>query len=719
MQPTPYSVVLSGGVQNTRVTASDEEASLENLYRQCSKPQELEFKAVEYYNSTKKQRADIKKQLRYFVGATIAGKRHDSNVQLRTLLTLDIEQDDIAGDQPPPPQAVVKKLQEIGGSGWVYTSISHTPDRPRYRVVLPLGKYIPQGTEATATLKATTLKAAASLGIETWCRPESWVLSQPMYLPARLQGGPFYQKLVKGKAWAPTALTKHKPNQPADIPDERPDPVLSALKQAGMYLGHSKEKGRHLIRCPYHEQHGTDHGADEHDTQTMYMEANFNGFSHPSVQCFDTAPDDGDDKHLTYDKLVRWLKDNSFISTEEQAKAGVLDDVDEFIQAASAGYTLDAEPAEREWAIQDFAPVGLVTMLTGPGGQGKSLMLMQLAIHAAIGQSWAAFKIDKPIKTLVLSYEDDQLELHRRSYVLIKRLADSETGILYDVDSLYRKNFLLYAAGNDLSGAWTLLTKMDRVTTQHTPRVEWLITVLKKARIRLLTIDPAVFTHAVEENSNTDIASYMRMLTYIAREAQCAVVIVHHAGKSTMGANLEDLDQTAARGAGAFADNARSVSLCVSIHPRELANYGLPAMGRYMLVKHVKHNYSAPLPEMILERKTSGTTAWLEHRPEVGRLDERALLELKQAQKQQTEETRLAEHTSKVFSFLYEHTGEVSIAQIQQGCGLSHARYAKAAVEYLEQQDYVETGRDGNRITVLLLEAGRRHWKFALKEAKK
>ncbi|MFM7012554.1 MAG: hypothetical protein ACKO0Z_25025, partial [Betaproteobacteria bacterium] len=205
MVKNPYSYVVSGGVVNKRVQSSDANATLKDLYEQLHEPQQLDLTAIEYHNGDKQLRYGVKKALPYFVGGEFDnGKRSDESLKNRTLITLDIEQSDIAGAAPPPPTEVAARLHSLGGCGWVYTSISHTPDRPRYRVVLPLGKAIERGADYDQgeALKASTLSAAKKLGIAEWCAPESYVLSQPMFLPAKLKGMAFYQEFVEGKAWS-------------------------------------------------------------------------------------------------------------------------------------------------------------------------------------------------------------------------------------------------------------------------------------------------------------------------------------------------------------------------------------------------------------------------------------------------------------------------------------------------------------------------------------
>lgn len=697
-KPTPYSYVAAGGVRNTRVQPSDPEATLDELYGTFKVPQQLDVPSSTYHAGSKKEKGDWKKPLPYFVGGTLSPQRRDdANVQTRTLLTLDIERNPKHNDtEPPAPVEVAKRLRELGGHGWVYTSIGHTSKAPRYRVVLPLGE--PIGPDPD-TLRASTQAAAKKLGIEEWCTPESWVLSQPMYLPVKLKGGAFYQAYVKGKAWGAVTgkpQVKDRPKgQPADIPDERPDPLLQAIKAAGLYLQEDpKHKGKHYITCPFIDQHEA-----ENDTQTVYYEPHHDGNPRAAVKCFDTAPDEDGVPHLTYGTLVRWLKDHGHITQDQQSEAGVLDDYDAFDTKANLGNVLVEEPVAREWAVDRFAPIGKVTVLAGPGGVSKSMLMLHVLLYLAMGQRWAEFDSAEPLRSLYVSYEDDRQELHKRVHTLAAALREVDDGILdalYDVNGTIRNNIRMFAA-DDEAAAWLLLTKPDRfLPPERSPRVEWLVGYLKAKGIKLLCLDPAVYTHQLEENSVADMATYMQTLTYIAKQAGCAVVVLHHMHKAGGWAALDDINQGSLRGASSFADNARSVAVIVSMPIKEAHAYGLDpsqeTTSRFAVLKHVKHNYSAPMPQMVFERKG----ALLVHRPDIRKLDMDEVNEAKENQRNASLNKKIEILAGRALEVLLEYSGPATQNQIG-GTLKVKPLMVKQALEYLEQQDYVEMEEGPNR----------------------
>lgn len=594
------------GVQNT--TVKGETCTFADMVAKYQSPAVVAHSTTAYAGMSKAQKSKIKKTLPYFVGGEIKGRRDDENVKARTLLTLDIEATSKQIVQPPPPQDVIDTLEALGAAGWVYSTLSHTEDAPRYRVVLPLAVPLQDKALSHEALKASTLKAAAELGIADWCQPESWVLSQPMYLPAKLQGGTCWQGHATGKAWRAAPANIPEGRVLADIPMGRMDPVLQALRVAGLYLREDeKQKGKHYITCPFHAEHGA-----ENDTQTVFYEAHHDGSAYPAVKCFDTEPDEGGKPHLTYSSLVNWLREGGHLSPDQEDTntSTAMEDFAAFDARAGVAGLIRTQPAERKWAWDKFAPIGKVTVLAGPGGVSKSMLMLHLLVYGAMGEAFAGIQPVGKLRSIYVSYEDDTDELHRRMHGLAEALREKDDGVfnmLNDLDGDIGKNLRLFAADENAM-RWLLMTKPDlRSAPERTARVEWLIGYLRHAQIKVLVLDPVVYTHTLMESDNGDMAAYMQMLSYIAKAAGVAVVVLHHMGKNAQWATLEDIHQGSLRGASALADNARSVAVMVSMPPKDAPKYGLTAdddtSARYVVLKHAKHNYSASLGVRVFERK--------------------------------------------------------------------------------------------------------------------
>jgi hypothetical protein len=77
------------------------------------------------------------------------------------------------------------------------------------------------------------------------------------------------------------------------------------------------------------------------------------------------------------------------------------------------------EPPPRDWLIYGLIPAREITMLSGDGGTGKSLLALQLAVAMATGTEWAG-QVPNRGRTMFISAEDDIAELHRRLAAIVR-----------------------------------------------------------------------------------------------------------------------------------------------------------------------------------------------------------------------------------------------------------------------------------------------------------
>lgn len=83
------------------------------------------------------------------------------------------------------------------------------------------------------------------------------------------------------------------------------------------------------------------------------------------------------------------------------------------LTTVAASRLLATEPPPRRWIVEDMVPAGAVTLLSGDGGTGKSLLAMQMAVSVVTGRPFFGRAVEQgPV--LYVSCEDDLDELHRR-----------------------------------------------------------------------------------------------------------------------------------------------------------------------------------------------------------------------------------------------------------------------------------------------------------------
>lgn len=79
----------------------------------------------------------------------------------------------------------------------------------------------------------------------------------------------------------------------------------------------------------------------------------------------------------------------------------------------SAATLKDKPTKDREWLVEGLIPKKTVTLFSGDGGTGKSLLALQLAVAVAGNAPWLNRGVGSgPV--IYMSAEDDDEELHRR-----------------------------------------------------------------------------------------------------------------------------------------------------------------------------------------------------------------------------------------------------------------------------------------------------------------
>jgi hypothetical protein len=175
------------------------------------------------------------------------------------------------------------------------------------------------------------------------------------------------------------------------------------------------------------------------------------------------------------------------------------------------------DPPPRRYIVNEWVPRGCVTSLYGPGGIGKSLLAQLLATCAATGRSWLGSQSEKCV-VLALFCEDDDGELWRRqariNYALCLEMRDIG-GFLPDA-----------RAGKDNTLAWP-----EHLRLAAAPLFEELRKAVAEYRPGLVILDNIAQMFAGNENDRAQVTAFVNMLAGIAREFDCAVVLLGHVAK--------------------------------------------------------------------------------------------------------------------------------------------------------------------------------------------
>lgn len=204
--------------------------------------------------------------------------------------------------------------------------------------------------------------------------------------------------------------------------------------------------------------------------------------------------------------------------------------------AVSALQDVAAPP--RQWCVPDMVPDKCVTLLSGDGGTGKSLLAMQLASCCALGLPFMGIELARR-KVLYLAAEDDFDELHRRQ-------EDINQGLGVDMGDY--ENQLYFKT---LSADRALLATVDPKgrSLVETASYTNLKAFCVSHGIQLLIVDTAADTFGGLEIDRQHVTRYVRMLEAIARETGGAVILIAHPGVSGMASGTGISGSTAWRNA--------------------------------------------------------------------------------------------------------------------------------------------------------------------------
>ncbi len=183
-----------------------------------------------------------------------------------------------------------------------------------------------------------------------------------------------------------------------------------------------------------------------------------------------------------------------------------------FTAAALAGKPVP----ERDWLVPDLIPAGTVTLLTGDGGTGKSLLALQLAAACALGKPWLGRGVAAG-RALLVSAEDDEDELHRR----IADIVSAEAVDLAELDNLCLRS---------LAGEDALLAALDlrSATLRASDLFRELDAFLAELRPVVLVLDTLADLFPGNENDRTQARQFIGLLRGLAMRHHCAVVLLAH-----------------------------------------------------------------------------------------------------------------------------------------------------------------------------------------------
>src|SRR5271166_5546261 len=215
------------------------------------------------------------------------------------------------------------------------------------------------------------------------------------------------------------------------------------------------------------------------------------------------------------DRRNAFFAESARAYSERAASAPALNIVN---AAAFAG----TEAPPREWHVQGLIPACEITLLSGDGGTGKSLLALQLAVATAARTEWVG---TLPSQGLVLfvSAEDDIEELHRRLANIVRTQG-------LEIASLDSLEFL------PLAGRDAILAAPQRRDgpLSETPLFKAIRAEIEERRPSLLILDTLADLFGGDEIKRPHARQFIGLLRGLAIEFRLTIVLLSHPSQSGM-----------------------------------------------------------------------------------------------------------------------------------------------------------------------------------------
>lgn len=240
-------------------------------------------------------------------------------------------------------------------------------------------------------------------------------------------------------------------------------------------------------------------------------------------------------------------------------------------------HRLGSRPEEERWLVADLWSEGAVGIVGGEPKCCKSFLALDLAVAVASGQpALRRFPVPHPGRVLLYAAEDAQ-------HIVRTRLE----GICAAADCT------LEALDVHVITAEVLRLDLER----DRERLERTVAALKP---RLLILDPFVRLHRIDENASCEVAPLLAYLRELQRRHTVAVLLVHHAKKSSAHVRAGQ----ALRGSSEF-------------HAWGDSNLYLRRFGNELTLS-IEHRAAPSPPNMTLELKQHDQALALQVRPSAG-----------------------------------------------------------------------------------------------------
>ena len=255
-------------------------------------------------------------------------------------------------------------------------------------------------------------------------------------------------------------------------------------------------------------------------------------------------------------------------------------------------------PPPRDYVWEGLILAGKVCVLAGFGGVSKTMLLMMLAVHMALGKDFLG-KLIKIGCVLLILGEEDQEEIDRRFNAICHAL-----GLSAKEKTMVADRIRAYP----MIGQDARFAQIKDGSAEGTDFPDEVIEAAKKLEaeakvpLALIGLDHAGVIHGGNFNAREDVVQTMTQVGRVATETGAATMVLAHSPKGAM--NDEEPNQNNVTGSAAFVDLARAAFILKTMTGPEGKPYGVSQADRskYVSFSVVKNNYGPTGEKIWLER---------------------------------------------------------------------------------------------------------------------
>lgn len=515
--------------------------------------------------------------------------RNDANVVCVTGIEGDYD-----GEQISVADAK-RRLEAHGIRAVLYTSASHTPGAPRWRVLAPLSRqHLPEERRGLVDKLNHALGGILAA--------ESFTLSQSFYF-GQIEGGhyeccitfdnPSGGNFIDQLHGIGSCLAGPSPlaaSGASNLVGPIPQYLMADAKVLSLGRLLKTGDGRREILKSYIASKSA-RGFQAWEVRTL-VDAFVGKYFDPS-----DPPDDTD-----IDKIVDWAStrdEHRRVPASELPAASYPGEVPSASAQAERAPRFDSSegvvcvptihPPPRDYVFAKTVTRGTVCALAGSGASFKTTLIMQVCVAAAAGLKLGGLQVAEGASLLYLG-EEDAAERDRRIGGICEH---------FNVDRrLVEQRMRCFpAAGRDIRLTRTAVngdpeeTGLSDEIVQHAER----LAAESGTAVTTVVIDHARLAMAGDPNNAEDVTQLTRVLTSIAHRTGAAVFLLAHSPKSVIGKQGSEINVADIAGSSAFADNARSAFMLYAMREDEAKGLDLKGEDRSDVVclRNVKANYAA------------------------------------------------------------------------------------------------------------------------------